>query len=146
MAIEPSSPLKYCSSIFCACSKTANPMALRFTVWPATARMCCTPVAESSASRSSTLNSKRACRLASCRGNWRRSSGLDRTVGFPLLARLVLAYRFKSDLVLLDLTVKARPVNAKHICSFLLVSASSLKGTLDHELLDFFERHVGRDV
>src|SRR2546423_5225151 len=108
--------------------------------------MCCTPAAELSASRSSTLNSRRACRLASCRGDWRRSSGFDGTVGFPCFLDLVLAYRLESDLVLLDLTVKARTINAKHICSFLLVATRSLQGALDYKLLNFFERHVGRHV
>src|ERR1043165_3199093 len=67
-------------------------------------------------------------------------------VGFPLFAWLVLAYCFQSDLVLLDLTVKARAINAKHICSFLLVAASSLQGALDYKLLNFLDRHVRRNV
>src|SRR5438045_3359939 len=34
MAIEPSPPSKYSSSMFCACSTTARPLAPRFSLWP----------------------------------------------------------------------------------------------------------------
>ena len=59
---------------------------------------------------------------------------------------LVLTDGFHSDLIFLDLTVKTRPINAKHICRFLFVAAGALQRSFNYKFLDFFERHVWRYV
>src|SRR2546425_216023 len=153
IAIEPSPPVRYCSSMFCAWSTTASPIALIFRVWPATARRCCTPASFVWLSRKSTLNSRRASRVASSLGAWRRSAGLGRSSGLEgelegtvrvlfVLLVLVLTNRVQSDLVFLDLAVKPRSVNAQHVRRFLFVSTSALKRALDYVFFDLFQRHV----
>src|SRR3982750_152354 len=49
-------------------------------------------------------------------------------------------------LVLLFLRVEARAVDAEEVGRRLLVAARALERALDDELLDLFERHVGRHV
>src|SRR5215212_11195162 len=50
------------------------------------------------------------------------------------------------DLVLLNLRVEPRAVNPEQVRRGLLVAAGALERALDDELLDLFERHVGRHV
>src|SRR2546429_8081319 len=95
------------------------------TVCPATARKCCTPLWVVSASRIKTLNSRRASRFALSLGDWRRSFILEGKVGSPFV-RLVLTDAFQANLLLLNLTVKARAINTKHVGGFLFVSTGAL--------------------